>query len=188
MAIECKACSRKFRLDENLLKPTGSRVRCSKCGTIFQAYPDPIGRVQNSPLERADMAEGAIQAELAACFSEKREHPRVLVSIPVLCDAPDFEASPHDLHLGGIRDVSRGGLAIELFSSPVSEQVALFFIDVENREVQIKARMVHSRTEGLFKTRVGLSFEGLPIEIGHFITQVMKTHYSSYTADPQIRI
>ncbi len=39
MIIHCKKCSTSFNLDEGLLKPTGSKVRCSKCDEIFVAYP-----------------------------------------------------------------------------------------------------------------------------------------------------
>ncbi len=39
MIITCEKCDTSFRLDENLLKPEGSKVRCSKCKYVFTAYP-----------------------------------------------------------------------------------------------------------------------------------------------------
>jgi pilus assembly protein FimV len=39
MFITCQECNTTFRLDERLLKPTGSKVRCSQCGLIFVEYP-----------------------------------------------------------------------------------------------------------------------------------------------------
>ena len=42
MYITCQECKTTFSLDENLLKPTGSKVRCSQCGNIFTAVPPPI--------------------------------------------------------------------------------------------------------------------------------------------------
>ncbi len=39
MIITCENCSTSFNLDENLLKPTGSKVRCSQCQNIFTAFP-----------------------------------------------------------------------------------------------------------------------------------------------------
>jgi len=39
MIIICKGCNASFNLDESLLKPEGSKVRCSKCKEIFMAYP-----------------------------------------------------------------------------------------------------------------------------------------------------
>jgi len=39
MIITCEKCYAKFNLDENVLKQTGSKVRCSKCQNIFLVYP-----------------------------------------------------------------------------------------------------------------------------------------------------
>jgi predicted Zn finger-like uncharacterized protein len=38
MIISCENCEVRFNLDENLIKASGSRVRCSKCHHIFMAY------------------------------------------------------------------------------------------------------------------------------------------------------
>ena len=39
MHITCHECDTVFNLDERLLKPSGSKVRCSQCGNVFQARP-----------------------------------------------------------------------------------------------------------------------------------------------------
>jgi predicted Zn finger-like uncharacterized protein len=39
MLIQCENCRTIFNLDETILKEGGSRVRCSRCGHIFTAYP-----------------------------------------------------------------------------------------------------------------------------------------------------
>jgi len=39
MQIPCISCQSRFCLDSNLVKATGSLVRCSKCGYIFIVYP-----------------------------------------------------------------------------------------------------------------------------------------------------
>jgi len=51
MIITCKECNANFKLDENLLKPTGSKVRCSKCSEIFTAYPPKISEEIEAPIE-----------------------------------------------------------------------------------------------------------------------------------------
>jgi len=38
MIIPCENCNVRFNLDENLIKESGSKVRCSKCQHIFVAY------------------------------------------------------------------------------------------------------------------------------------------------------
>src|SRR5512145_998122 len=39
MIINCEKCASKFNLDENLIKETGSKVRCSVCRSIFTVFP-----------------------------------------------------------------------------------------------------------------------------------------------------
>jgi len=39
MVISCKECLTRFKVNEALLKMTGSSVKCSLCGTVFTAYP-----------------------------------------------------------------------------------------------------------------------------------------------------
>ncbi|CAB5133851.1 hypothetical protein D3OALGA1CA_3497 [Olavius algarvensis associated proteobacterium Delta 3] len=41
MIITCEECRTSFNLDEKLLRPTGSKVRCSKCGDVFITFPPP---------------------------------------------------------------------------------------------------------------------------------------------------
>jgi predicted Zn finger-like uncharacterized protein len=42
MIISCNECDSSFAVDDNLVKETGSKVRCSKCNSIFVAYPQPL--------------------------------------------------------------------------------------------------------------------------------------------------
>lgn len=39
MVITCYSCSTSFSLDESLLKPEGTKVRCSRCKHFFKLYP-----------------------------------------------------------------------------------------------------------------------------------------------------
>jgi len=180
VVIKCKSCYRRFKLDETLLRPSGSRVRCSKCGAIFHVYIGLSGSRRDSTIEPKDMVSVIEQGNISTFGDEKRKHPRMPVSIPVLCDALDLEGNPHDIYIGAIKEVSQTGLAIELLGSPVFEQVPLSFINVENRDVQIKAKVVHSRAGDSFKTRVGLSLAGSAIEIDQFVSQVIKTNHFIY--------
>jgi len=40
MIITCQACSTRFVLDDALIKPGGSKVRCSICRHVFTAFPE----------------------------------------------------------------------------------------------------------------------------------------------------
>lgn len=48
MIITCENCNSSFNLKDSLVKPAGSKVRCSKCKHIFIAYP-PENKVGQEP-------------------------------------------------------------------------------------------------------------------------------------------
>lgn len=39
MIITCNSCNSRFNIDERLIKPQGSKVKCSKCQTVFVVHP-----------------------------------------------------------------------------------------------------------------------------------------------------
>lgn len=39
MNVTCEGCESKFKVDESKIRPTGSKVRCSKCRHVFTVYP-----------------------------------------------------------------------------------------------------------------------------------------------------
>ncbi len=54
MIITCDKCSTSFNLDESLLSPEGSKVRCSVCKNIFTARPqtaEPSAGTEESPAD-----------------------------------------------------------------------------------------------------------------------------------------
>ena len=57
MIITCKACSTSFNLDDKIIKPTGSKVRCSVCANVFTVFPEKAAST--------DVQEGQIEPEAA---------------------------------------------------------------------------------------------------------------------------
>ena len=53
MIITCEACNTSFNLDDKMLKPTGSKVRCSVCANVFTAFPQQ----EPAPEPEADASE-----------------------------------------------------------------------------------------------------------------------------------
>ncbi len=41
MIVQCDACNAKFKLDDSKVKPTGVKVRCTKCQNVFVVTPPP---------------------------------------------------------------------------------------------------------------------------------------------------
>jgi len=58
MIIQCPRCQTKYKLDEVLLAPEGSKVRCSHCNHVFLALPPPA-----LPEEEEKAGTGAEAAE-----------------------------------------------------------------------------------------------------------------------------
>ena len=55
MIIECERCHTKFNLDENLLKETGSKVRCSICKHVFTAFPPKAEpEIEEAPIKETE--------------------------------------------------------------------------------------------------------------------------------------
>jgi predicted Zn finger-like uncharacterized protein len=40
MIVTCNECESSFNVDDSLIKADGSKVRCSKCRSVFVVYPD----------------------------------------------------------------------------------------------------------------------------------------------------
>ncbi|MCK4485152.1 MAG: zinc-ribbon domain-containing protein, partial [Desulfobacterales bacterium] len=67
MIVTCENCNTGFNLDENLIKESGSKVRCSKCHHIFTAYkpvpveePEPALEPEEAPPEIPESAEAPL--------------------------------------------------------------------------------------------------------------------------------
>ncbi len=70
MIITCEQCGISFKLDENLLKPEGSKVRCSKCKHIFLAFPplpepEPEPEIEIEPETKEETTEAAVSFDEA---------------------------------------------------------------------------------------------------------------------------
>ena len=51
MIIQCPRCQTKYELDESILPPDGSAVRCTRCGNVFQAFPPGGGEMDGDLLD-----------------------------------------------------------------------------------------------------------------------------------------
>jgi predicted Zn finger-like uncharacterized protein len=155
MIIACENCHRKFRLDERLLKPAGSRVRCSKCGALFRARPP--------------------EAAPAAPVLEPQP-PGQPVSVPITCTELDDAGLPVSFHIGRVSEVSRGRLVIEVFCGSAPERVGLAFISRENQECRIEARVLDAAGGTGGKMRLGLTLLGSNADAADFVKHLAQAH------------
>lgn len=181
MIIECSSCSRKFSLDEHRLKPAGSRVRCTKCGAIFTAVPPAAGEPgpasgkSDAPPSRAAAAAAGPESQPG----KKKTH-RIALSVPVSCIAVDGEGNPLNFYIGLITEVGPTDLSVEVYCSAVPESMLVSFINLDNRDVQIKGEVLRFETSPSRKTKLELSLSGTPQEVADYIAQLVKSyHYSN---------
>ena len=78
MIITCEECDTSFNLDEKVVKPSGSKVRCSQCRHVFVAYPPSAAESDETGLqpELAARADVASEATGALTFDEEPEADR----------------------------------------------------------------------------------------------------------------
>ncbi|MCU0559237.1 MAG: zinc-ribbon domain-containing protein [Desulfobacterales bacterium] len=112
MIVTCEGCETGFHVDERLLKPAGSKVRCSKCRHVFVAHPPAPSEDLEEPLvlseEMAPEAHpaglagtAAIDAKLDELFDDSAEaaDPGLAAPVPEMLDVDDLlldERSPAD--------------------------------------------------------------------------------------------
>lgn len=58
MIISCENCSTSFKLDDSLLKSTGSKVRCSNCKNIFLVYPPSLTETHDTQEDIGELSAG----------------------------------------------------------------------------------------------------------------------------------
>lgn len=181
MIIECSGCSRRFSLNEKLLKPEGSKVRCTKCGAIFIASPPAAGGAGAESADRRAASNRQEAAPAALGLSAgKKKHQRISLSVPVSCIAVDGEGNPLNFYIGLITEVGPADLCVEVFCSTVPDCVLVSFINLDNRDVQIRANVVGSETNASRKTKLDLFLAGTPQEVSDFVAQLVKSyHYSN---------
>ena len=55
MIVQCEKCDKKFKLNPDLIKPPGARVRCSSCQHVFKVSPPEPVAVKEAPLVPHEM-------------------------------------------------------------------------------------------------------------------------------------
>jgi len=108
MILTCENCNARFNLDENLIKESGSKVRCSKCHHIFTVYksapaeePGPFLEPEEAPKEAPEFGleepeEIPVEEEISLEEVTLEEEPAVEEPAPVeeemaLEEAPEAE-------------------------------------------------------------------------------------------------
>ena len=97
MILTCEKCDTSFSFDESLIKPSGSKVRCSKCRSVFVVHPP-------APTAQADTGSEDMPIGTAAAAGVTGLDDLDLAAIEKSLDL-DFDQEP-DVGLAGAGDVA----------------------------------------------------------------------------------
>lgn len=105
MIVMCEGCETSFKVDDRMIKPTGSKVRCSKCRHVFVAYPaaaadaeEPLTLEEEMPADAASGGQAGLNdldAQLDALFREEtpgKADPAPVAQEPELLDVDELLA------------------------------------------------------------------------------------------------
>jgi predicted Zn finger-like uncharacterized protein len=187
MIIECINCSIKFNLNEHILDPNGSKVRCTKCGQIFRAFPIFLDRNEQSlPTENEMNTKEVNNSKTNTPPTEHKMNQTIKVSVPASCISSDANGNSLDFNIGRITNVSKEGLSIEIFCSFPFEYSFISFITLEDKESQIQGKVVRTKRNAHGKRKIELSLIGTPREIADFVSQLVR--YQRHTTSPVDKI
>lgn len=155
MIIPCESCQSTFRLDSSLVKPTGTKVRCSKCRKTFKVYPPQS--------------------------IERRKHPRVKTSNLIFYYSFDETGKLISHGLGIALDISKGGILLETPCFVESGPIVLAAIDWENNLVEVKGKLIYSVKKSTEMYHCGIEFVGINERVTDFVVNLIKNHnYQGY--------
>jgi predicted Zn finger-like uncharacterized protein len=123
MIVHCEGCESGFHVDEHLIKPTGSKLRCSKCRHVFTAYPPAPADEAEEPLTLGDALPAAetapgpaemsdIDAQLDQVFDEATgQAPELLDVEDLLSDESPPQAASTAREIGAELDLDLAPVA-----------------------------------------------------------------------------
>ena len=150
MIIPCKSCNSTFQLDSHIVKPTGLKVQCSKCGDIFKVYPP----------DEAD----------------RRKHQRVQTRNLISHLTFDKTGKLVSRGLSKALDVSKGGILLETPYPVESGVLSLMAADIDNNLVEIEGKLIYCTkgSNGMYLS--GIAFVGTDAQVAKFVANVIKEY------------
>jgi len=155
MIIRCKSCHSTFRLDNGVIKLTGSKVRCSKCGEVFKVFqPNEI---------------------------ERRKYQRVKTQNLISYFSFDETGKLISHGLGIAMDISKGGILLETTNYIKSGLIVLTATDRERNLIEVKGKLAYSKKTSIGTYFSGIEFIGVNERVTKFIAKMVKEYnYQGY--------
>jgi predicted Zn finger-like uncharacterized protein len=98
MIITCDECNSSFSVGDNLIKKSGSKVRCSKCDAVFVAYPQAMEDTEAFDTAEDELTLDDLDSDLGDFLGDDEEDENLAMSTDT--DQSDLELSDFDDTLG----------------------------------------------------------------------------------------
>ena len=139
-----------FRLDSEVIKPAGSRVRCSKCSEVFKVFPS----------NEAD----------------RRKYRRVKTQNLISYFSFDETGKMHSNGLGIAMDLSQGGVLLETTNAIKPGLIVLAATDRKKNLIEVKGKIAYSKRTSSGTYFTGIEFTGVNERVTEFITKLIKEY------------
>ena len=160
MMIHCKSCHSLFRLDSTVIKPTGSKVKCSNCGEIFKVFkPHAV---------------------------EKRKDRRVKTQNLISYFSINEAGKIISHGLGIAMDISKGGILLQTSDAIQSNLIILAATDSKNNLFEVKGELAYSERIFFGTFFSGIKFIDSNERVRKFIVNLIK-EYNSHGHNLYIR-
>jgi c-di-GMP-binding flagellar brake protein YcgR len=109
-------------------------------------------------------------------FIERRKHPRVEISNLLSYVCKDDGGNPIKEGSGKAINISQGGILIEIRDPLEWQDILQLTIDIEDRSVGIKGKVIYCNADKFGKFRTGVQFLETNDKIESFVINLLKTY------------
>jgi predicted Zn finger-like uncharacterized protein len=98
MIITCDECNSSFSVGDSLIKESGSKVRCSKCDSVFVAYPQVIEDIEKLETGEDELRLDGLDSDLGDFLGDDEADENLTMSTEI--DESELDLSDFDNTLG----------------------------------------------------------------------------------------
>jgi len=139
-----------FQVSSGFIKPTGSRVRCSKCQKVFKVYPPNV--------------------------ADRRQYQRVKIQNLISYFSFNETGKLISEGIGKALNISKEGMLLETPYPIESEQISLMAADLEENLFEINGRLAYSKKLSVGMYLYGIAFTGSDEEVVKFIVKLVREY------------
>lgn len=150
MLIPCDSCQSVFELDSKLVKPTGTKVKCSRCQYVFKIYPPSV--------------------------VDRRKHKRIKTQNLISYSAYNEIGELISHGMGVALDISKGGILLETPHLIESGIIVLTAVDREKQFIEVKGNLKYSSKSSSETYLCGIEFTDNEDQVIDFITNLIKEY------------